>query len=90
MRPVRAPGRISVVRSSHIAVNVVVIELLAGEVGVDAVPEQQLGAVDVADAGEHALVHQQCGDRRPRGADALPRLLGIGIRAQRIGPEPVR
>jgi hypothetical protein len=29
----------------------------------DAVAEQHLGAVDVADPGEHRLVHQQRGDR---------------------------
>ena len=37
-----------------------------------AVPEQHLGAVDVADAGEHRLVHQQAADRRPAAADPLP------------------
>src|SRR5688572_2041834 len=34
------------------------------------VPEQQFGAVDVADPGEHGLVHQQRTDRRPARGDA--------------------
>src|SRR3954464_11650508 len=57
----------------------------AGSVGVDPVPEEQLGAVDVADPCEHGLVHQQPGDRRPAAADPLPGAAAVSVLAQRVG-----
>ena len=52
------------------------------------VPEQHLGAVDVADARQHRLVHQQAADRRPAAADALPGARRVGVGAERVGADP--
>ena len=49
--------------------------------GVDAVPEEHLAAVDVADAGEHRLVHEQLGDRSCRCADPRARRRPGRVRA---------
>ena len=53
------------------------------------VPEEHLGAVDVADPGEHRLVHEQLGDGSRGAVDARPGDVGVGVGAQRVGPEPV-
>ena len=60
------------------------------------VPEQHLGAVDVADAGEHGLVHQQRADRRSgcarsaarRAAGSAPRRSGSGPSRARTARPP--
>ena len=70
IRPIRTPARMRVTRSAHIRPHSVAVDRAAGPERRDAVPEQQLGAVDVADAGEHRLVHQQRADRRPAPGDA--------------------
>jgi hypothetical protein len=44
----------------------------------DAVPEQQLGPIDVADAGEHRLVHEQRTDGRAAAGDAPERRAAVG------------
>ena len=62
---------------------------VAGPQRVDPVPEQHLGAVDVADTGEHRLVHQQRADRRPAALDPLPRR-GSGSASARSGSGPER
>ena len=63
MRPRRTPTVRRATASSQIAVTVVAVEVDAEAAGVDAVAEAQLAAVDVADAGDHGLVHQQDPDR---------------------------
>src|ERR1700722_2183430 len=60
----------------------------AGPIRVDAMTEKQLGAVDVADAGDDRLVHQQRAYWPARLANPRPRPLGIGVATQRIGAEP--
>ena len=63
---------------------------VAGAQRVDAVPEEHLGAVDVADAGQHLLVHQQVADRRA-GCARSAATPGRGRRrSQRVGPEPAQ
>ncbi len=62
-------------------------EVTPGPVRADAEPEEHLGAVHVADAGQHLLVHQQCGDRRAAAGDPPPGELRVGVRAQRVRPE---
>ena len=65
--------------------------LLAGCVRVEASAEQQLGAIDVADAADHRLVHEQQADRRrglAHGGDE-PLLALLGRVDQRIRAELV-
>ena len=52
-------------------------------------PEQHLGAVDVADPGQHRLVHQQVTERAVAAMDPAPRPLRVGVRTQRVRPERV-
>jgi hypothetical protein len=61
----------------------------AGAVRVDAVPEEDLGAVDVADARDDLLVHEQGGDRRTAAADAGVGGGRVGVRAEGVGAEAV-
>ena len=58
--------------------------VLPGPQRVDPVPEQHLGAVDVADAGQDRLVHQQVADRRAGCARSAPRR-GPGRRRRAAG-----
>ena len=88
MRPVRTPSAMSSTRSAHIARHWPDAQRVAGAQRVDAVPEEHLGAVDVADAGQHLLVHQQVADRARAARDPPPRQVGVGVAAQRVGPEP--
>jgi hypothetical protein len=64
------------------------VDVATGPERRDPVPEQQLGAVDVAHAGEHRLVHQQGADRRPAAGDAPVGARAVGAGPQRIGTEP--
>ena len=59
-------------------------DLAAGAVGIDAGAEQDLGAVDVADAGDDVLAHQQEADRGAGGVD-----LGVGAGGVGVGAEGV-
>ena len=87
IRPVRTPSSISSTRSSHIARNWPTRRVLAGPQRVDPVPEQDLGAVDVADAGEHRLVH--AAGRRSAGGCARIRCPGpLGSASGRSGSGP--
>ena len=55
--------------------------VLPGRSGCDPVPEQHLGAVDVADAGQHRLVHQQAADRgRGCGCIRAQARVRVGVR----------
>ena len=74
------PSAISTTRSFHICSNVPAPQRAPRPQRVDAVPEQHLGAVDVADAGQHRLVHQQRRRRAP----------GCGRPAPRPGSSPRR
>ena len=56
--------------------------------GSDPVPEQHLGAVHVADPGQHVLGHQQRADRHLRPGDPGPGPIRVGVGAQRVGAEP--
>ena len=60
-----------------------------GSQGSRPLPEQQFGAVDVADAGNHLLVHQQGRERRAfgqdRGGEGVP---VAGEVPQRVRAEP--
>ena len=50
-------------------------------------PEEHLGAVDVADTGEDLLVHQEVADGARARRDAPPGQVGVGVGSQRVGPE---
>jgi hypothetical protein len=58
-----------------------------GSVRVDAVAEQQLVPVDVTDAGDDRLVHQQRADWPARLGDPRPRPSRVGVATKRIRPE---
>ena len=62
--------------------------VLPGPQRVDPVPEQHLGAVDVADACQHRLVHQQVTDRRAAAPDPRPGPRRVGVGPQRVRAEP--
>ncbi|BDH53427.1 hypothetical protein MTP02_44380 [Streptomyces albus] len=64
-------------------------EAVAGGVRVDAVPEEDLGPVDVADARDHLLVHEQGGHGGARAGYAAPGGVGGVVGAQRVGAEAV-
>ncbi|BFO21543.1 hypothetical protein SHKM778_79310 [Streptomyces sp. KM77-8] len=64
-------------------------DVAAGAVEVDAVPEEDLGAVDVAHAGDDLLVHEERGDRRTAAADPAVGGGPVGARAERVGAEAV-
>src|SRR3546814_2140094 len=49
-----------------------------------AVPEEDLGAIDVAHSGDHRLVHQQLADRALAPADPLPRPARVGVNTERV------
>ena len=55
---------------------------------VEPLAEQHLGAVDVADARDDRLVHQQGGDRRPAAQHAGHERLDVRAAAQRVRAEP--
>ena len=55
-------------------------------VGVDPVPEQHLGAVDVADPGHHVLGHQQGADRHLGPGDPGPGPFRVGVGRSGSGP----
>ena len=57
-------------------------------VRVHASAEKQLRAIDVADSGDHRLVHEQSAYRLSTGRHARPGPFGIGVRTERIGTEP--
>jgi hypothetical protein len=46
---------------------------------VEPLPVQDLGAVDVADASEYRLVHQQGRQRAPGAMDGHPGTPGVGV-----------
>ena len=50
--------------------------------------EQDLGAIDVADAGYHGLVHQDGADGLLADADLLPQRLRVRVLAQRVVAQP--
>ena len=56
---------------------------------VHAVPEQHLGAVDVADPGDHLLVEQQVADGPLAAGDPRPRAARVRVVAQRVRAEAV-
>ena len=60
----------------------------AGSMRVDAMAEQQLVPVDVADAGDDRLIHQQRSDWPARLGDPRPRPRRVGVAAKRVRPEP--
>ena len=90
IRPERRPARISVTRSDHSGAQRDSSSVAPGQVRVDAVAEQDLGPVHVADAGDHRLVHQQPGDRRPAAGDAGEGRLAVGRRRSGSGPSRAR
>ena len=51
-------------------------------------PVEHLGAVDVADAGEHRLVHEHRADRCAAARHAVDDLLRVGVLAQGVRAEP--
>ncbi len=59
-------------------------EVAARAVRVDAVAEEDLGPVDVADARDDLLVHQQGGDAGAAAGDPLPGALPVLVAAQRV------
>ena len=89
MDPVRTPSAISSTRSCQIAWNWPTRRRLPGTQRVDPVPEQHLGAVDVPDAGEHRLVHQQVGRSAGCSAAAAP-TPSSGRRRPAAGPGRAR
>ena len=89
IRPLRTPSRISTTRSCPHRLELAAAQGVARAQRVDPVPEQHLGAVDVADAGEHLLVHQQRADRARLRADPAPRP-GSSRRPARSGSGPSR
>ena len=72
MRPVAQAGPHQGHQVGHSASHSSRLTVAARPVRVDAGPEQHLGPIDVADPGEHGLVHQQQADRTPAAADAAP------------------
>jgi hypothetical protein len=52
--------------------------------------EEDLGAEDVADAGEDALGHHRLPDPDGPPLQRLPSELGVGVVAQGVGAEPRR
>ena len=57
------------------------VDIPPGSVGIDAVAEQQFAAVDVADPGQHRLIHQQGTDRPAGLGNPGPSRGGVGIGA---------
>lgn len=53
----------------------------------DPVPKEQFGAIDVANPGNDALVHDKLSDRATRGSDGADEYRGVGILEQRIRAE---
>src|SRR5262245_23897779 len=60
----------------------------AGSERMHAVPEEQLGAVHVADPRHDLLVHQQVADRTVAPADPRPGACRVRVVPQRVGAEP--
>ena len=88
--PSRTPSDIMAAVSSQSRPAASARQSVAGQPGVQPLPEQQFGPVDVPDAGNHLLVHQQ---GRQRRALARPRSGGEGVPVagkvpQRVGAEP--
>src|SRR5699024_3748641 len=65
------------------------IEVLARTERVDPVPEEHLGAVDVADAGQDLLVHEQGTDGPGAARDPGPGSLRLGVRVEGVGAQSV-
>ncbi len=86
MAPSRTPSRSRARVSRHSASHCGRVRSRPGLCGSMPGAEQQLRAVDVADAGDHVLVHQQLADGGAGGVDRLPRL--AGPRAGRSGSGP--
>jgi hypothetical protein len=55
---------------------------------VDALAEEDLRAVDVADPGDDLLVEEQLSDRPPTGADPPPGPRRVGVGPQRVRSQP--
>ena len=68
IRPLRTPARIRVTRSAQRRPPARRRRPVPGRNGVMPVAEQDLGPVDVADTGEHGLVHEQRADGGATGA----------------------
>ena len=56
--------------------------------GMQALSPQDLGAIDVAEACDDTLIHDQLADRRAALGDARPGAVRIRIVAQHVGAEP--
>ena len=88
IRPERRPAFISVTRSPHSAPHRDSSSSRPGRYGSTPVAEEDLGAVHVADAGDHRLVHEQPADRGPAAGDAGVGALAVRAASQRVGAEP--
>jgi hypothetical protein len=64
------------------------VDVARRDVGVQAVHEQDLGAVDVADPGEHRLVHERASDADAAPLERRPRALRVRVVTDRVGAEP--
>lgn len=64
-------------------------ERAGGSIGMDAVYEECLDAVDIADSAQDRLVEQRGRDRDRATAQARPGALGIGVLGQQIGPQAI-
>ena len=62
-------------------------EVATGLVGLDAGAEEELGAVDVADAADDVLPHQELADGGLRGGDGVPGAAGSGAGSERVGAD---
>ncbi len=54
---------------------------------VGAVPVQHFTAIDVADPGQHRLIHQQLGNRSAAQANSIPSALRVCGWIEGVGPE---
>ena len=85
--PRRNPTFISSTKSRPHGGEFGLVDVRARPVRVDAVSVQKLIAVDVSDARNHGLIHQQCADRPARLMDSRPCQGAVGVLAQRVRPE---
>ena len=65
-------------------------DLPAGAAGMDAVDEQRLGSIHVADAADHLLFEQQLPDRRDAASDRLVGKVRLRVVTQRVGTETLQ
>ena len=63
-------------------------EVACWEVRIDRLEVQRLGAVHVADAGDHALIKQGLADRDPPARQGRDEGGGVAVGTERIRPEP--